>query len=627
MEGLLRTLLYQALSDQDVGDEIFQEVAPERWHGFMYGFGDIESWAVSDLTLTFRKAVSILSQHSKFMLFVDGLDEFGVDRAEREDLMKLFLSMLDLSNVKMCLSSRPWNVFKDTFGHFPGLRLEELTRQDMRDFVQAELGSSRAIQDIANVAPDEVIDMQEQLVTKSDGVFLWLHLVTKRMKMAAQDGKSLRKLVEMLNEFPPDLEDFFQRMLRRIPERDQVQTSKIFQIMLGYRFGGLPTLMTMSFTDEDVLDFAMIDAVKAETSPQIRSRVIAFKRRLDSQCMDLLICASEDQTSDCIWETTGIEYLHRTVKDFLETKASQEVLLTYTSGSFDTSRYSRNAFLAQMIFMNKFIPTSEDLDTQIYLFEMCIRRALHIYGNNILLAKPFFESAVDELDSMLDHKPQLDPTAPLPSVSGNMAPSWTRRRIYEAYESSRQSMDHTYLLMAALSGFNEYFRIYYQQVPERSDRFMHLLNVTKGAVATWSLINLELFRILLERARAVKEIFAAVKLLRDLYDLQENESRETTHGAHQVSSVAARAISLEESIRSREQASLDVFIVRATEMIHHVYEPQVAKELVVKLQGVCQRSKPAPHATPPRTAKSLRGASKLRTMFSRNARRGSLSST
>ena len=358
MEGLLRTLLYQALCNTDIDEDVLQAIAPARWHSFMYDVKPPKAWTAGELSLVFRNTVSALSKHSSLVLFVDGLDEFGTERAEREDLVNMFLGMLDTPNVKMCLSSRPWNEFRDTLGDFPSLRLDDLTRDDMRDFVQTELGDSRAFQDLAQVAPDEVNELQEQLTVKSDGVFLWLHLVTRRLKTAAQDGKSLRKLQELLNEFPPDLDDFFQDMLRRIPEQDRSQTSKIFQLILDDRVGSLPSLMTISFTDEDVLDFALTNAVQTFSRAQILSRVVSFKRRLNSQCMDLLISGSERLSLGYRWEDTQIEYLHRTVKDFLMSDFSQKVLLDYTSGPFDTSRYLCNAFLAQMIFMNLLISSA-----------------------------------------------------------------------------------------------------------------------------------------------------------------------------------------------------------------------------------------------------------------------------
>jgi hypothetical protein len=526
MEGLLRTLAHQALDDDSIDDTVIRGLSPDHWHSCLYDRKP-RKWSVPELLSLFRLIVITLSKHSNVALFVDGLDEFGVNREEREELVNLFLEMWDTPNVKMCLSSRPWNEFKDTLGSFPSLRLENLTRQDMRDFVEDHLGNSRAIRDLATIAPDEVNDLREQLVMKSDGVFLWLHLVTRRLRTAAQDGKSLRKLFEILNEIPPDLDDFFQHMLRRIPDADRIQTSKIFQIVIGGHSESLPTLMTLSFTDEDKEDFALTEEINNETRLQILSRIVAFKRRLDSQCMDLLISAPDRNTPGYGWENTQIEYLHRAVKDFLESDVSRELLLSYTRGPINTTRYLCNAFVAQMIFMKKFItqwPSSEKQQrgAHAYFFEEAMKSLNSLPTSLNTPAKPFFESAVDQIDPLLKVESLSINMKGFHEHSSDDPFSRTTHKICMVYQQNRHSATHEYLLMAVVCGWDSFARSYLEQLPSESDMTPYLNASVTRPTETLEQFDLDILGRLLRRTENIRNAAWATTLIQNYHLMVTN---------------------------------------------------------------------------------------------------------
>ena len=342
MEGLLRTLLSSSTERNTYGylATLQQSAVLPDGIACMYDQVPGTKWTVSELSDFFRDVMMILSNDCMIAIFVDGLDEFGRYRSDREELVSLFLGLTSFPNIKMCLSSRPWSEFKDSLDTFPHLKLENLSKGDMNDFVRAELGNCRAFQDLARVAPDEVRNLQDHLATKSNGVFFWLFLVTRRLKSAAQDGTSLRKLADMLDEMPPDLDKFFQHMLDRIPDADRVQASKIFQVVLGSDAGCLPSLMALSFTEEDSPDFALSDAIRGESRPQILSRTVAFRRRLDSQCMDLLWCPQGAENAELLgWDGASVYFLHRSVKDFLESDSSRNTLYSYTRACSNSTQH------------------------------------------------------------------------------------------------------------------------------------------------------------------------------------------------------------------------------------------------------------------------------------------------
>ncbi|KAF2453283.1 hypothetical protein BDY21DRAFT_263984, partial [Lineolata rhizophorae] len=59
----------------------------------------------------------------RFAIFIDGLDKFDGDHS---DVINLVLWLRTQPNVKICLASRPWNVFSDALKSRISLCLERL---------------------------------------------------------------------------------------------------------------------------------------------------------------------------------------------------------------------------------------------------------------------------------------------------------------------------------------------------------------------------------------------------------------------------------------------------------------------------------------------------------------------
>jgi hypothetical protein len=74
----------------------------------------------------------------KLYLFLDSLDEYEGDQ---ESIVEFFKSItLEYpAQVKICVSIRPWVVFDDAFRGLPGLRLQDLTYNDIERYVQDNL--------------------------------------------------------------------------------------------------------------------------------------------------------------------------------------------------------------------------------------------------------------------------------------------------------------------------------------------------------------------------------------------------------------------------------------------------------------------------------------------------------
>lgn len=127
-EGLLQSLLYGVLSQCP---EIMPQVLATRWEQCTRTHAQPGSWTRAELLNAFADLSNQHTLKKRFCFFIDGLDEYGGDHSEVVDLVRSFTRSKD---IKICLSSRPWNVFTRAFGwgSHPKLHLEDLTRQDIQ---------------------------------------------------------------------------------------------------------------------------------------------------------------------------------------------------------------------------------------------------------------------------------------------------------------------------------------------------------------------------------------------------------------------------------------------------------------------------------------------------------------
>jgi hypothetical protein len=83
---------------------------------------------MAELLEAFKRLVLEVTKSKKMFLLIDGLDEYHGDHSEQLKLVEFVYSLLSLSsNIKICVSSRPWNIFADAFHTSPSLRVEDLT--------------------------------------------------------------------------------------------------------------------------------------------------------------------------------------------------------------------------------------------------------------------------------------------------------------------------------------------------------------------------------------------------------------------------------------------------------------------------------------------------------------------
>jgi hypothetical protein len=228
--GLLRSLLYEVLNSRR---HLIPDVFREEWDSKSALVAhDLkltpELWSLPRLKNAFKTLVCLSSSQLKLCFFVDGLDEY---EGEPEDIAQYFEDLSHCSeHTKFCVSSRPWPVFQDIYKGTPGLRVQDLTKDDIRLYVKDKLERNNHMQELLIESPKEATSFVDELVEKADGVFLWVVLVVKSLVSGLCNGDGLFHLRSRLGSLPSDLETLYEHMLESIDPLYVKEAAQIFQI-------------------------------------------------------------------------------------------------------------------------------------------------------------------------------------------------------------------------------------------------------------------------------------------------------------------------------------------------------------------------------------------------------------
>ena len=285
---------------------------------------------------------------ARFCFFIDGLDEYDGDPDNIVDVLE---SLRSWPEIKLCISSRPWNEFIDAFGRpwDPQLALEDLTRKDVKLFVRDTLEENSRFREL-KARHDCSQDLVQEIVEKARGVFLWVFLVVRSLLTGLKNADRMCDLQRRLRHFPQMLGDFFRQMLAPVEAIYQEQTAQAFTFALEAMEP--LSLITYSFLDEDYPDLAITAPAKPLTKEDILLRREDMRRRLNGRCKGLLeVVNSGNATGGLLTEgfmTPKVDFLHRTARDFLFTKDMQSMLAKNLKPEFEPKLRLCKAFLSQM---------------------------------------------------------------------------------------------------------------------------------------------------------------------------------------------------------------------------------------------------------------------------------------
>ncbi|KAI1420431.1 hypothetical protein F5Y12DRAFT_773072 [Xylaria sp. FL1777] len=324
LEGLLRSLLYHILRQ---APGLISTVLPERWREVTQDQSNsskIEnSWTLTELQDGMSKITEEVTRTLKVKIcfFIDGLDEFSGDHII---ICRILKDLCKSSKVKIFFSSRPWNVFEENFGaQEEKLCIHNLTKQDIRNYVESQLHGHPRWSIMVSEAESAVLLVTE-VTERAHGVFLWVYLAARLLQEGMTNYDTIDELRQRLDAIPDDLESFFQHIMDSV---DAFYREKManYLLMAMVADGPLPFSVYVFHEQEyNKMTYATRETMEDWDETRWEALRKQFYRRLNSRCKGLLEING-----------THVEFLHRTVSDFLRTRDMWEFLCRTAKVEFD----------------------------------------------------------------------------------------------------------------------------------------------------------------------------------------------------------------------------------------------------------------------------------------------------
>ncbi|KAI7158770.1 hypothetical protein KC349_g4614 [Hortaea werneckii] len=320
-DGLLQGLLFQLLRQCP---ELIPIATPRRWYAKSSFHKFPEQWSRAELANALAAVLNGNKLPVRFCFFIDGLDEYEGDYLQ---LIADFTHMAKSHDAKICVSSRPWTEFKMAFAHDDQrhLVLEHYTEKDMAQYIKDTLVNHESFARLTQEDKRSEMFIQE-LKNTANGVFLWVTLAIR------------------LRSLPKDLDAFFSRMLDSVEDCYRPYTAQAFQLAV-HSVDQVPVLaMWMLQCDGDTADEISDCKNVGQAYDLITSMQNQAISCVSNWCTDLLEvhqAKSFPHTSrHVVYESlrvVKIDFLHRTVRDYLKDGRIQAILRDQAGVEFDPS--------------------------------------------------------------------------------------------------------------------------------------------------------------------------------------------------------------------------------------------------------------------------------------------------
>lgn len=323
-EGLVRSILSQIL---DNVPELCQEI-PEDCLSHSKE-GGIQ-WGLDNLTVALR---SVLGQHRMNLdicLFIDALDEFD---GHLEMISNFIQSLVNpdpgsLTRCKVCFSSRPKDIISKHFERFPNFQIQDYTREDIRRYTIGRMEEYIQLNGICASSP-ELLKQQRQtvkeIVQKANGVFLWVRLALDNLfeTLKRQGVSKAPDVSPILQELPLELDEFYQSIISRIPNRHRRTVYLTLEVLL--RSSDEPTLEDIRTIISNA-DFQTLDECIGQD--RVMESPLAFCHRLKDQCGGMIEIKGVAESEPVSTGKEGrISFLHETVREFVSRPGFKNLMI------------------------------------------------------------------------------------------------------------------------------------------------------------------------------------------------------------------------------------------------------------------------------------------------------------
>lgn len=409
--GLLRAILFQILETfPPLVEFLIPTFKKYVWKQ------ELEKWQEPDLVRALNDVVSQTLFSCCLCLFIDGLDEFDGNHLHIAEFFKRLVEKPRAlgMKIKVCVSSRPLNVFVDQFGAGPGFQIHKWTETDILQYATAKLQSNPSMRQklMFEDSKSEAEELKKMVVQKASGVFLWVRIVISELAQGLTDGNTLSELQERVHLLPADLEGLYIRMLApdKVDRRYLKDAALFFHLVQLAR----SPLSVTEFGNgiQPVLEVIFRAPGKLNIPDALRSCALA-ERRIRSFCGGLLEITGPEMEFELpeVYEMSdidkellaqslyraksaqSIQFLHQTVKEFLRREENWAICLP----TIDVAASKMQAFIAlTAISLAKLKIEAPASGPWLFILDDLVHYAREVKGNSDAIV-----NLLDETDAVM----------------------------------------------------------------------------------------------------------------------------------------------------------------------------------------------------------------------------------
>ena len=222
--GLFRSLCHQIFNQfPDSCSDLFERFKERK--EVIGPVGEKWDWQHKKLSELFQVAMQKVLTRRRVCLFKDALDESG--EATAIELIEYFKKLLPRSS-----SASSQNELHICFScqHYPILDLDdgleiEVERENNED-IKRYASEKLQLQSLKN--GDREI-LQNEILSRSRGIFLWVELVIPQLLRARRKGGSLQKILTQLHDIPQEIREICQDILVDLKTEEPVRSPQLLR--------------------------------------------------------------------------------------------------------------------------------------------------------------------------------------------------------------------------------------------------------------------------------------------------------------------------------------------------------------------------------------------------------------
>lgn len=222
--GLFRGLLNDILGEDRSKERLAELTRTYMARSKKLGkYGEKWEWKEKELREYLATTLPELSTVRPVVIYVDAVDECGKDQAIT--LVRYFKRLMSQvermgAHVRLCCSCRHYPILAFNYG--TTIYVEDQNDKDICHVVQAQLDDS-------GIPSRSGHQIEHEITTKAQGVFMWAMPVTTRAVELSMRGVKPGVICKEIHKLPRELDDLYSELLKEIDEGDRPQTIKLFR--------------------------------------------------------------------------------------------------------------------------------------------------------------------------------------------------------------------------------------------------------------------------------------------------------------------------------------------------------------------------------------------------------------